>query len=129
MKKLLGIILGLLLLTACQETLEQRCAREAKEYSQKNCPAPVGKDVMIDSLTFDMATHTLTYSYTVSGLIDDTTVINNNNPREQLLKSLKNATSMKPYRDAGYRFRYVYYSTKNKGTKLYEATFLEKDYQ
>lgn len=129
MRKLLGIIVGLLLLTACQETMEQRCAREAKEYSQKNCPAPVAKDVVIDSMSFDVATHTLTYAYTVSGVIDDTTFINKNNPREQLLRSLKNATAMKPYRDAGYRFRYVYFSTKNKGTKLYEATFLEKDYQ
>ena len=94
MRKLLGIIVGLLLLTACQETLEQRCAREAKEYSQKNCPAPVAKDVVIDSMSFDVATHTLTYAYTVSGVIDDTTFINKNNPREQLLRSLKNATAM-----------------------------------
>ena len=129
MRKLLGIIVGLLLLTACQETLEERCAREAREYSKKNCPAPLTKDVTIDSMSFDIATHTLTYSYTVSGVIDDTAVINRNNPKEQLLRNLKNATSMKPYRDAGYRFRYVYYSTKNKGTKLFEATFLEKDYQ
>jgi ADP-ribose pyrophosphatase YjhB (NUDIX family) len=129
MKKLLGIILGLLLLTACQETLEQRCAREAKEYSQKNCPAPVGKDVTIDSLTFDMATHTLTYSYTLNGVIDDPSVILRNNPREQMLTQLKNATAMKPYKDAGYNFRYIYYSTKNKGTKLFEATFHKSDYR
>ncbi len=129
MRKCLFVILGTLLMTACQETLEQRCAREAKEYSQKNCPAPIAKGVTIDSMSFDVATHTLTYSYTLSGVIDDTTVIRRNNPREQLLKSLKNATAMQPYRDAGYNFRYIYYSTKNKGTKLFEATFLEKDYQ
>ena len=129
MKKLVWIFVGMLLMTACQETLEERCAREAKEYSKKNCPAPLTKDVTIDSMSFDIATHTLTYSYTVSGVIDDTAVINRNNPKEELLRNLKNATSMKPYRDAGYNFQYIYYSTKQKGTRLFEATFRESDYQ
>ena len=129
MRKCLFIIVGALLMTACQETLEQRCAREAKEYSEKHCPAPIAKGVVIDSMSFDIATHTLTYSYSLNGVIDDTTVIHRNDPREQLLKSLKNATAMQPYRDAGYNFRYIYYSTKNKGTKLFEATFQEKDYR
>ena len=129
MRKCLFIILGTLLMTACQETLEQRCAREAKEYSQKNCPAPIAKGVTIDSMSFDVATHTLTYSYTLNGVIDDPSVILRNNPREQMLTQLKNATAMKPYKDAGYNFRYIYYSTKNKGTKLFEATFRENDYR
>ena len=128
MKKLVWIFVGMLLMTACQETLEERCAREAKEYSKKNCPAPLTKYVTIDSMSFDVTTHTLTYSYTVNGVIDDTAVINRNNPKEELLRNLKNATSMKPYRDAGYNFQYIYYSTKQKGTRLFEATFRESDY-
>lgn len=129
MKKLFLLFATTLLLTACQETLEQRCAREAKEYSQKNCPAPIAKGVTIDSMSFDVATHTLIYSYTLEGVIDDSAVIRNNNPREQMLQQLKNATAMKPYKDAGYNFRYTYYSTKKKGEKLFEATFQEKDYR
>lgn len=38
-----------------------------------------------------------------------------------MLQQLKNATAMKPYKDAGYNFRYIYYSTKDKGRKLFEA--------
>ena len=129
MKKVLWISLACLFLTACQETLEQRCAREAKEYTEKHCPAPIAKDVTIDSMSFDKATHTLTYSYTLSGMLDDSAVIRRNNPTDQMLLQLRNATAMKPYKDAGYNFRYIYYSTKNTGTKLFEATFLEKDYQ
>ena len=129
MKKLLIVFAGVLLMTACQETLEQRCAREAKEYSKKNCPAPIAKGVTIDSMSFDVSTHTLIYSYTLEGAIDDTTVIHHNNPREQMLQQLKNATAMKPYKDAGYNFRYIYYSTKKKGEKLFEANFQEKDYR
>ena len=46
-----------------------------------------------------------------------------------MLKELKNNANMKDYKDAGYNFSYVYYSTKNKGTRLFEATFREKDYR
>ena len=116
-------------MTACQETLEERCAREAREYSQKNCPAPIAKGVTIDSMSFDIATHTLIYSYTLNGAVDDSMVINKSNPRNLMLQQLKNATAMKPYKDAGYNFQYIYYSTKDKGKKLFEATFQEKDYR
>lgn len=118
MRKCLFIIAGALLMAACQESLEQRCAREAKEYTEKHCPAPIAKGVTVDSMSFDMATHTLTYSYTLNGVIDDPAVISRNNPREGMLQQLKNATAMKPYKDAGYNFRYIYYSTKDKGRKL-----------
>ena len=119
----------MLLLCACQETLEERCVREAKEYTKKNCPAPIGNGVTIDSMSFDVATHTLIYLYTLDGAADDSTVIHNSNPKDLMLQQLKNATSMKPYKDAGYNFRYTYYSTKHKGTKLFEVTFQEKDYR
>ena len=129
MRKCLFIIVSALLITSCQETLEQRCAREAKEYSEKHCPAPIAKGVTVDSMSFDVATHTLTYSYTLSGVVDDPAVISRNNPREDMLQQLKNATAMKPYKDAGYNFRYIYYSSEDKGKKLFEATFHEKDYR
>ena len=129
MRKLVILTIGMLLLCACQETLEERCVREAKEYTKKNCPAPIGNGVTIDSMSFDVATHTLIYSYTLDGAADDSTVIHNSNPKDLMLQQLKNATSMKPYKDAGYNFRYIYYSTKHKGTKLYEVTFQEKDYR
>ena len=129
MRKCLFIIVSALLITSCQETLEQRCAREANEYSEKHCPAPIAKGVTVDSMSFDVATHTLTYSYTLSGVVDDPAVISRNNPREDMLQQLKNATAMKPYKDAGYNFRYIYYSSKDKGKKLFEATFHEKDYR
>ena len=129
MRKLMILITGILLLCACQETLEERCVREAKEYTKKNCPAPIGNGVTIDSMSFDVATHTLIYSYTLDGVVDDSAVIRKANPAEPMLQQLKNATAMKPYKDAGYNFRYTYYSTKDKGKKLFEVTFQEKDYR
>ena len=129
MKKIMIPLLALLVLSACQESLEKRCQREARDYTTKNCPLPVAENVVMDSMTFDAATHTIGYIYTLSGVIDDTAMINKNNPRESLLKSLKNTPNLKLYKDAGYSFRYTYYSAKQKGMKLFEATFREKDYR
>ena len=129
MKKCLFILAGAFLMAACQESLEQRCAREAKEYSEKYCPAPIAQGVTVDSMSFDMSSHTLIYSYSLNGVIDDPSVILRNAPKEKLLQQLKNATAMKPYKDAGYNFRYIYYSTKDKGKILFDTTFKEKDYR
>lgn len=32
---------AMLIAVSCQESLEDRCAREAKEYNDKKCPAKV----------------------------------------------------------------------------------------
>lgn len=117
------------MLTACQESLEDKCAREAKAYTEKNCPAPVGENTTIDSLTFERGTHTIHYYYTLSGNADNPDVVSRVNVKKVLLDEVKNATSMKAYKDAGYNITYTYQSAKNKNVKLFEATFTKKDYQ
>ena len=62
-------------------------------------------------------------------MIDDAEALKTHDLRGMMLKELKNNANMKDYKDAGYNFSYVYYSTKNKGTRLFEATFREKDYR
>lgn len=129
MKKIVYFIIIIMVACACQESMDERCAREAREYTEKHCPILVAKDIMMDSMTFDKNTHTISYVYTIKGLLDDAELINSNMPREQLLKEVKNSPNLKLYKEAGYSFRYVYYSTKKKGTQLFEATFHQSDYQ
>ena len=129
MKKIIWSVMAVLLLAACQESLEDRCAREAREYTEKHCPTPVGKDVIMDSMTFDKATHTISYAYSLRGPIDDSAYVNGSNTRQLLQEQVKNSAHLRLYKEAGYSFRYVYYSTKNKGTKLFEASFHQKDYE
>ena len=129
MKKIWIIIAVALMVTACQETLEERCEREAKEYTEKHCPTPIAKNIVMDSMTFDKATHTITYAYTLSGQLDDSAVVNRSNSRELLLQEVKNSTNLKLYKEAGCSFTYTYYSAKNKGTQLFKATFRKSDYQ
>ena len=128
MKKIL-LFATLLLLTACQETLEDRCARECKEYTQKKWPVLVTRGVTLDSMTFDKSQLLMTYYYTVSGILDDAEALRENNASSLLLKELKNTAALKLYKDAGYNFRYVYHSSKEKGTRVLETTFRKKDYQ
>ena len=119
----------MLLMAGCRENLEERGAREAAEYTRKHCPTPVDKDIMMDSMTFDTEHHTFSYCYTLSGELDDSATIHNGNPRELLLRQLRNSTHLKLYKEAGYNFRYVYHSSKKNGTKLFETTFRPDDYK
>ena len=50
MKKtfLLLTTMMMVVLTSCQETLEERCAREAKEFTEKNCPHPCAQEYLVD---------------------------------------------------------------------------------
>lgn len=129
MKKLFIFTAMTLLLASCQETLEERGAREARDYTEKHCPAPVAHEVTMDSMTFDKSTHTFSYCYSLGGVLDDTAYIRKNNPREMLLQQVKNSTNLKIYKDAGYNFRYVYTSKKLKGVTLFDDTFKPKDYE
>lgn len=129
MKKYMMMLAGAaLMLAACQESLEERCQREAREFTEKQCPARMDKFTFLDSMTFDVPTHTITYSYTLSGQLDDS-IVNSIKARELLLQQLKNSTNLKRYKKAGYRFRHTYYSSKQKGVRLFDTTFQPEDYQ
>lgn len=129
MKKTICIMLAAMALTACQESLEDRCAREAKEYTEKKCPAPVGENTVIDSLVFERDTHTMHYYYTLSGNADNPKALSAVDARGLLLNQIKNATSVKTYKDNGYNFAYTYHSAKDKGKVLFSVTLTEKDYK
>ena len=71
MKKLFYISIFTLLFVSCQESLEDRCAREAMSYTEKKCPAKIGENTTIDSLIFERESHTLHYYYTLTGNADN----------------------------------------------------------
>lgn len=129
MKKLIFTLMAAATLAACQESLEDRCAREAKSYTEKKCPAPVGENTTIDSMVFDRQTHTMCYYYSLSGPADDSATIAKSDPYKVLLHEVRNATSTKAYKDAGYNFKYTYKSAKQPEKVLFEATFTPKDYK
>ena len=128
MKNLITFALAVIVFTACQESLEEKAAQEAKMYTQKNCPAMIGENLRMDSLTFEISTRTLHYYYTLSGIADSVGLLDEETARGSLLNELKNTTSMMVYKEAGYRFAYTYHSQKNPKTILFDMVFSEKDY-
>lgn len=127
MKKFFYIIPVALILMSCHESLEDRAAREAREYTQKNCPVKIAENIVNDSMTYDKATRTVHYYYSLTGAID-TTITEKEKIRKAMLQGVVNATNLKAYKDAGFKFRYTYFSTKHKGKILFDTTVTEKDY-
>ena len=128
-KSIISLATAVLLLTACQETLEEKCQRECKLYTKKNCPAQLDKNVIIDSLTFEASTHTLHYHYTLTGQADSVGILSQEEVKKALLGQLRNSTTMKSYKDEGYTFTYTYHSQRRPSLVLFEQTLTKKDYQ
>ncbi|GJG30626.1 hypothetical protein PRBRB14_15050 [Hallella multisaccharivorax DSM 17128] len=105
-------------------------AKTASDYTERYCPTPVEDFQRTDSITFDRGTHTFSYYYTLTGKIDDPAVIEKGEKQilATIIGSLKENTSMKDYKQAGYNFRYVYRSQKN-GNVMIDKTFKQKDYK
>ena len=127
MKKYLFALLCLATFTACHESLEEKAAREAEEFTKKNCPIKISQYIINDSMTYEKATRTIHYFYTITGKAD-TTAINTPDMRDALVKGVKGATNIKTYKDAGFNFAYTYYSEKNKGLKLIDVKITPKEY-
>jgi hypothetical protein len=128
MKKMILAGAALLALASCQESLDEKAAKEAKMYTKKNCPAQMGDNLRMDSLTFEADTHTLHYYYTLMGQADGPGQLNQELARSSLLTELKNTTSMMSFKEAGYQFAYTYHSQRQPGVVIFETVFSKKDY-
>lgn len=131
MKKLLAYFLLGLMAVSCQESLEDRAARELKEYTEKNCPTPVVNDQQMDSASFERESRTLRFYYKLYDKSDSKALFaqHGKDIRKQILNELKNSTSTKSYKDAGFNYRYTYRSASNPNTILLDVKFTPKDYK
>ncbi len=130
MKKILIAFITTFALTACHESLEDKAAREAKEYTEKYCPTPVYNFTRTDSVEFDKSTKTYHYYCTLTDKMDDPVIIGKNRKKinDALLKSLAESTNIKAYNEAGFRFAYTCHSEKNPKLILFEGVYTQKDY-
>lgn len=129
MKRYIPFFVAALMFAACQETVEQRAAKEARTYTAKNCPAKLGENIMIDSMSYEDGTRTLHYYYTLMGNADSVGVLSLEEARSSMLHDLKNTTSMAVYKEAGFNFAYTYRSQKNPDTVIFDILLTPKDYQ
>lgn len=132
MKKVLLMASAVILLASCQESLEERAAREAREVTEAKCPMPIGNNMYLDSIVFDIPSITQTQYFRFTGDSDNdsvVTVLNNSDVKGTLVRELKNTANYKALLNRGVNFRYVYRSSK-KPEKIYlDVTLHKEDYQ
>lgn len=130
MNKYISLMIVAATLTACQESLEDKADREAREYTEKFCPTPEQNGVITDSLTFDRKTHAFVNYYTFCGELDNDSVVKANAQkfRDFLKQQTRQNVTATAYKDAGYMYRYIYRSQKTKKTLL-EVKVTKKDYK
>lgn len=110
---------------SCQESLEDRAFKEAKEFTEKNCPTPAQNYTIIDSITFDKMSKTYTYYYSFCDLFDNKELIKENKDviHKHLKKNLDTNPNIRIYKEAGFKFTYIVHSFKNKKVILYQDSF------
>ena len=128
MKKLLLLLTTVLTLGACQESMEDRAARDAEEATAKRCPMRLNDEgtLILERITFDKSTHTWKQDF----LLDATPeTLEQIDMRDILLKDLKNQPSYKPYMESKFIFHYVYCDMKNPKDTLINIKLTPKDYE
>lgn len=140
-------IISLLSTASCKhESFDERCAREAKDYTMKQCPQQIAKDITLDSMTYNktgegdnVTDRKFTYYYTFSGMQDsllnrmieevpDTARKRLDEFKSSMLNALATSVQLKAYKDKGFIFEYIYFSTKKKAPIL-QFKFAKEDYK
>ena len=119
MKKFLIAAIVIASMSSCHhDSLEDRAEKLTKDYTERYCPTPVQNMQRTDSIT-----------YTLSGKADDAKIIAKNKGKlnKELLRQLKDNTSYKVFKEAGFNFHYVFRSQAN-GKVLLESNFTKKLY-
>lgn len=125
MKKLIYTAVLVSLLASCTESLEDKAAREAKEYTEKYCPTPYVNDSRTDSATFDKSTKTYVYYISLRNKADNKQVIEANKDKLHKIQkeALDNNPGLKKYKEEHFTFRFVYHSAKNPKEILLDDIF------
>ena len=130
MRKPLLTLLAALVLVACNESLEDRAEREAREYTARYCPTPVMNNSRTDSVAFDKATKTYTYYCTLTGEYDSAEFIAKygGELNSRLAQTIADDASIEKLKAAGFSFHFVIHSERAPEKVLYERTITAKEY-
>lgn len=116
---------------SCHENLEERAARECKEFTERNCPQQLGNGMVYDSLTFEDDTHTLHHYYSVKGIADNPQVFNLHKEelRKMELEGMRQDVSTKNYKEAGYNVAVTIRSGSQPKKIYFHTVFTAKELQ
>lgn len=129
MIKTLALLAVTALLFSCQESLLERAAREAREMTETKCPMPVGDNLMLDSVVFDIPTLTQSQYFRVLGSLDDEELFEDVDAKALLLEELRNTPSYRALMERNVAFRYIYRSSESEDKVLLDLTLMPEDYK
>lgn len=122
--------LSLLILLGCAESFEERCQREAREYTEQHCPRMVDKSMRLDSMVYEQEPQGFAYYYSIIGEMDNEDLITPQvmaEYQEQMLEKLRQDINLKRYKEHGFTFSYRYFSGST-GENLLDVSFGPEDY-
>ena len=117
--------------SSCTESFQDRCRREAKEYTELQCPRPVGEDIILDSMTYVAEPQGFIYHYRITGDLDNPDILTDEALApviEGMRQSLRENITLRTYKEHGLTFTYRYLSDST-GEPFVEAVFGPEDYQ
>ena len=89
----IALVLIALLFSSCQETLDEKAERQARDYTRKYCPTPIDNDTRTDSIVFDTQKKVYYYYISFFNSLDDEYIVNENKDRfaQMLTQSIKDS--------------------------------------
>lgn len=123
---------AMLSLAGCgYENFNERCAREVREYTEKECPRRIDPYTIMDSMTFDATGKELAYYYTLEDSLDSKELMSDElveDFEQSLCKALSTSVEMKAYKEHNLNFRYTYIS-KSTGETLVSVVLTPEMYK
>lgn len=129
---LTALVVSSSVFVSCHESLEKRAQREAREYTERNCPTPWdNNDVRTDSVGFDIDSRTYIYYCSVRGKADNADFINANRQvlTDNLKEDVNSNPNLKAFKEAAFSFAYILRSHKDAKQVLFSITITPKDYE
>jgi len=124
---------GMLLTSSCQESKGERFEREAREYTEKNCPQKLDQEgvFVLDSMVFrNDGSRVMRNFYTVDLDSAGLQAFNEKTEdmRKLLLDAIQNSADMRNVRDEGLSVEYIY-RDKSTGKEIGVFRFTKEDYE
>ena len=126
------ITLVALLAASCAESFEERCRREAKDFTTKQCPRQLDECTRLDSMVFVDDPVGFEYWYSVSGHLDNDSIYADADQvaeyQATLVQSVRADIGLRQCKEHGFTFTYGYISAST-GRLLMRHVITPEDYK
>lgn len=127
------LLVMLLAFTSCQEKKADFFERDAREYTEKNCPQVLDEYTMLDSVVYvkeQDGVGELVQYYTLNLSVEARNELMKQlgELAEMNLTTIRNSIVLSKYKEEGVSFTYIYHDATT-GEKIVEYHFTKKDYE